>query len=304
MDPRRLRILLAVARTGSVVAAAEELFITPSAVSQQLKRLEREAGRPLVKRSLSGTALTPAGVIAAEAAEEIERAVGNASDRMREGSGPTGTVRVGAIASALRSIVAPRISEWRERYPDLSIHLTEGDTQSLTRDLRRRELDMALVELDTDVADEQLPAGMIEQPLLDDPWRLLTPASWMIDRTSIESNRPPLPWLGVDAPIMELAIARLRRIADLEAEPVHEYYDPLTAISLVAAGQGVAVLPSLTLRGADLANVRVIDAPGLGTRSLVLRRFASDASPNSPAGAVTAAIRRAVAELDLSAASD
>ncbi|WP_109212222.1 MULTISPECIES: LysR family transcriptional regulator [Microbacterium] len=299
MDPRRLRILLAVARTGSVVAAAEELFITPSAVSQQLKRLEREAGRPLVMRTPRGTVLTPAGVIAAEAAEEIERAVGTANARMREGAGPSGEVRLGAIASALRSIIVPRVAEWGERYPRLAIHLVEGDTQSLTRDLRRRELDLAVIELDTEVTEEQLPSGMIEQPLVDDPWRLVTPAAWMIDRASITTRRPPLPWLGVDAPIMELAIQRLGRITALESAPIHLYYDPATAVSMVAAGQGVAVLPALTLPGTDLSNVRVIDLPGLGTRSLVLRGFSSDAAPNSPVGAVVGAIRQAVASLDL-----
>ncbi|MGP6176263.1 LysR family transcriptional regulator [Microbacterium sp. A196] len=299
MDPRRLRILLAVARTGSVVAAAAELFITPSAVSQQLKRLEQEAGRPLVTRNPRGTVLTPAGLIAAEAAEEIERAVGSASDRMKEGAGPSGTVRIGAIASALRSIIAPRIMEWQETYPRLAIHLVEGDTQTLTRDLRRRDLDMALIELDTAVEGEHLPAGMIEQPVLDDPWRLITPVTWKIDRTSIESSKSVLPWLGVDAPIMELAIERLRRVTDLEPSAVHVYYDPLTAVSLVAAGQGVAVLPALTLRGADLSQVRVLDLPGLGTRSLVLRRFVRDTSPDSPVGALAMEIRRAIVALDV-----
>jgi DNA-binding transcriptional LysR family regulator len=72
LDPRRLHVLLSVARTGSVLAAADDLLVSPSAVSQQLKRLEKDAGCALIQRTPRGSVLTPAGVIVAEAAEEIE----------------------------------------------------------------------------------------------------------------------------------------------------------------------------------------------------------------------------------------
>lgn len=67
MDPRRLLVLLAVARTGGVLAAADELRITPSAVSQQLTKLENEAGQALLLRTPKGSVLTPAGLAMAEA---------------------------------------------------------------------------------------------------------------------------------------------------------------------------------------------------------------------------------------------
>ena len=76
LDPRRLRFLLAVARYGGVLAAADELDVTASAVSQQLSKLEQETGRSLLQRTPTGSVLTPAGLALAEAAR---RAVDAAS---------------------------------------------------------------------------------------------------------------------------------------------------------------------------------------------------------------------------------
>lgn len=300
LDPRRLRILLAVARAGSVLAASEELFITPSAVSQQLTRLEREAGRALVHRTPRGTALTPAGLIVIEAAEEIERAIGAAGDRLRTGDGPSGTVRIGGVASFLRALIIPRLTEWRERYPQLQVEITECDLDTMTRALRRRELDIAVMEFDSDVEDVALPAGMVEQPLLDEPWKLVAPAGWLVEREFVDLSRVSLPWLGV-AGAGASAIDRLRKAAALDTTPVHRFYETLTGLALVAAGQGIAVMPALALRGAAPDNVDVVDLPGLGTRRIVLRRFARMPSPDGPIDTAIALIRESVNDFDVDA---
>ena len=109
IDPRRLRILLAIARTGGVLAAADELGITPSAVSQQLTKLENATGHALVVRTPRGSVLTPAGLAMAEAAEEIERALSVARARMEGAAELAGVVRVGGFTSFLRTMVIPRL---------------------------------------------------------------------------------------------------------------------------------------------------------------------------------------------------
>ncbi len=301
LDPRKLRILLAVARAGSVLAAADDLFITPSAVSQQLTRLEREAGRELVRRTPRGTSLTAAGMIVVEAAEEIERALGTAGDRLRAGTGPSGVVRLGGVASFLRTLVIPRLFAWRERYPQLEIHITEGDISSMTRAMRRRELDVTVVEFDADVANEPPPAGVIEQPLIDEPWKLVAPAGWLVDRDIIDLTRLSVPWLGVEGGAGASAIERLRAAAGIEAAPVHNYYETLTGLALVAAGQGVTIMPALALRSVAPDNVEIVDLPGLGTRRIVLRRFADKSSPVGAIDTAVTLIREAVNELDLNA---
>ncbi|MGP6176259.1 LysR family transcriptional regulator [Microbacterium sp. A196] len=298
MDPRRLRTLLAVARTGSIIAAAEELFITPSAVSQQLKQLQREAGRVLVMRTPRGTVLTPAGRIAAAAAEEIERVVGEATDLLQEVEGPSGTVRIGGLASVLRALVAPHLRDWRVRFPRLQLQLIEGNTATLTRSLRRRELHAALVELDADVDDEPLPASILEEPLLDEPWKFIAPRAWLTRDGSVDPARVPLPWIGVDVPTTASAIERLRRSVRLDAAPSHLYYESSTGVALVSEEQGVTVMPASTLRGIVPRNVQVVDTQGLGNRNVVLRRFAAPVVAGGPVDTALSLIREAVDEFD------
>src|SRR5688572_21626031 len=107
LDPRRLRYLLAVARAGGVLAAADDLQMTPSAVSQQIARLEREAGHVLMTRTSQGSALTAEGLVLAEAAQEIERTLLDVRTRLDHGDAELqGAMRIGGFQSFLSVIVA------------------------------------------------------------------------------------------------------------------------------------------------------------------------------------------------------
>src|SRR2546421_5764369 len=79
LDVRRLRLLLELAHRGTIAAVAEALAYTPSAVSQQLAALEREAGVPLLERAGRRVALTPAGVVLAGDAESVLAVLAEAS---------------------------------------------------------------------------------------------------------------------------------------------------------------------------------------------------------------------------------
>jgi DNA-binding transcriptional LysR family regulator len=303
IDPRRLRVLLAVARTGGVLAAADELRITPSAVSQQLNKLEDETGHALVVRTPRGSLLTPAGLAIAEAAEEIERALSVARARMEGGAELAGAVRVGGFTSFLRTIVIPRLPEWRDQYPQLQIRVIEDDLPALMRLLRRRELDAVVAELDSATAEQRsLPAGMVEEPLLDEPWKLVVPSEALVATENVDLARLPVPWLGVEPSAANAAvIGRLRRSTGAQVETVHQYQETLTALALVAAGEGVAVVPALALSGVVQDGVDVLDVPGLGTRRIVLRRFDRRSSVNGPVDTVARLLRESVAAFDTQA---
>ena len=97
IDPRRLPFLLSVAREGGIVAAADILMVSPSAVSQQIQKLEEEVGLKLVERTTSGAILTPAGTIVAEAGERINADIASsqgpeATDRPGDRHGHTGGI--------------------------------------------------------------------------------------------------------------------------------------------------------------------------------------------------------------------
>jgi len=305
IDPRRLRVLLAVARTGGVLAAADELGITASAVSQQLNKLEDETGHAMVVRTPKGSVLTPAGLAVAEAGEEIERALSVARARIEGGAKIAGVVRVGGFTSFVRTVVIPRLPEWRSQYPQLQIRIVEDDFPALMRLLRQRQLDAVVVELDSTTAEQRsLSAGMTEEPLLDEPWKLVVPAGALLSTENIDLARLPLPWLGVEPTAANSAVlGRLRQSTGAQIETVHQYQETLTALALVAAGEGIAIVPTLALSGLAHNGVDVLDVPGLGTRRIVLRRFDQRRSPSTPVDTVARLLRESAGAFDTRSAS-
>lgn len=300
LDPRRMRILLAVARFGGVLAAADELRISPSAVSQQLAKLEQEAGTSLTDRTPRGTVLTPAGVLVAEAAEEIERVISVAEARLTEaGTDVEGHVRVGAFASFVRAVVAPNLPGWRARFPGLELDIREYNRVEAMRLLRRGEIDAAVVELDAEHKQGQvLPAGIVEDPLFDEPWRLVVPVGTPGASTGLDLSRLSLPWLGTaDSIAISDAILRIKKAAGWPQSSIHHYEETLTALALVAAGQGATVLPMLALHGLHYDGIETLEIPGLGTRRIVVRRLARKKAGRTPVETTVDLLREAVRAL-------
>jgi molybdate transport repressor ModE-like protein len=300
IDPRRLRVLLAIAHTGGVLAAADELGISPSAISQQLHKLEEETGHTLVVRTTRGSTLTRAGLAMAEAAEEIERVLNTARVRITNEAELSGVVGLGGFTSFLRTVVIPRLPEWRIRYPQLLIRVVEDDPPALMQMLRQRELDAVVVELDSTTSEQRpLTATVSEEPLLDEPWKLVVPSGSLLDTENIDLARLPIPWLGVDsASASASVVGRFRRGTGGAGETIHRYQETLTALALVAAGEGVAVVPALALSDAIPNGVTVLDVPGLGTRRIVLRRIERQKSAPMPVDTVVRLLRESVAELE------
>jgi DNA-binding transcriptional LysR family regulator len=156
--------------------------------------------------------------------------------------------------------------------------------------LRQQQLDAVVVELDSTTAGQQaLGAGMIEQPLLDEPWKLVVPSGTLIATENVNLGRLPLPWLGVEPSAANASVLdRLRRTGGA-AETVHQYQETLTALALVAAGEGVAIVQD---------GVDVLDVPGLGTRRIVLRRFDRRRTANLPVDTVARLLRESAAAFD------
>ncbi|MDT9595003.1 LysR family transcriptional regulator [Nocardioides zeae] len=296
IDPRRLRYLLAVLRRGGILAAAEALGVSPSAVSQQVARLERETGRQLIRRTTRGTQLTPAGLMLAEAAEEVERALNVVVSRLESPDAElSGTVRIGGFESFLRSVVIPALPYWKVRHPGLDVVVIEADRDDLVRQLRAGRLDVAIIESDVDEGTGSLPAGMGEEHLLDDPWVIVAPVGALMTTDAAGLQSLEVPWLGVsDSPASERAIARVRRGLGVTGETKHAYYGLQTALALVAAGEGVALAPALALRGMLPSGVVTVDADGLGTRRVVARHYERGTRRRQAAASIVTLLRDAV----------
>ena len=299
IDPRRLRFLLAVARAGGVLAAADDLSVTPSAVSQQLARLESETGQRLVDRTPHGAVLTRAGRTLAEAAESIERALDLAQNRLTtDQEDPTGTVRIGSFQSFLTKVVVPRLADWRELYPLLRLDLVEDDRDLLLRALRSDEVDVAVLEFDAGELARPLARGLREVPLLDEPWKLVVPTGALLSSDLTDLSRQRLPWLGVDpSSASRQAVRRVRRVLGSTGAPVHRFQDNQTALALIAAGEGITLLPALAIPHDLPDGVEAVDVPGLGTRRIVLRYREHGEASSEAVATVATLVHEAATEL-------
>ena len=128
LDVRRLRLLREVARRGSIAAAADALSFSPSAVSQQLAKLERETGVELLERGPRSVRLTEAGERFVDevgpALADIRAAIERAGD---DGGDPTGSLRVNTSAGAARWVMGPLLIPFLRRYPGVRLDLVTED---------------------------------------------------------------------------------------------------------------------------------------------------------------------------------
>ncbi|WP_336660243.1 LysR family transcriptional regulator [Leucobacter sp. USHLN153] len=269
----RLPFLLQIARSGGVLAAAEALNLTPSAVSQQLARLEDEVGVPLVIRNPRGVTMTAAGRELVELAESVEREVNEAALRVGAASElPSGSVRLGSFHSFMSGVLAPALPAWRTELAGVQLAVLEADRDALLRGLRTASLDLVVIERDESVPPPPLGPGVREVTLLEDPWVLVTPAGTQATMGLVEVERLRLPWLEVDVGSgAHHAAQRVRASAPASFTTPHRYASHQFALALVAAGEGVTVLPQLSLRELSLDGVETHELPGLGVRHITLR---------------------------------
>ena len=303
MDPKRLSFLLAVARYGSILAAADSLHLTASAVSQQVSRLEKEEGVELLERGPRGVGLTPAGRILVEAAENIERELADARSRLSEAQhGVTGRVVIGAFQTVVSGFLVPILDHLHEALPGLELSIADATSARLPRMLRTGEADLIIV--DRDLADTgHTPAHTADVPLLDEPWRLVVPRGSTFDLRGAGLEK--LPWLGV-APggASELPVERAKAALGITPPVVHRYEDFQAALALVQGGLGVTLLPALTVRLGVPEGLDVIDLPGLGSRHLTIRHRSTRREPGAGTRAVVTELVRAAGELDVLGSGD
>ncbi|MFC7406390.1 LysR family transcriptional regulator [Georgenia alba] len=297
IDPRRLGFLLAVSRSGGVLAAADAMHVSPSAVSQQIARLESELGIRVLDRQPAGAVLTPAGRLLAETAERIESELGEARRALSELEGNvSGVVVVGAFQTVIRAVLVPLLEELEQALPGIDLVVHEVAEEHGQRALRRGELDLLVTEHDVTVQAPP-PAGTFDVPFLDEPWVVAMPASEPAPTGLLElADRT---WL---APQQSGATARaLDRLATelgLTARAAHRYRDFDVALSMVAAGLGIALLPELAIRRHLPENVQWAAPPGLGYRRLFVRHRVTRTEPRAATLAVLEQMIRVAAALE------
>ena len=172
LDVTRLRVLVAVARHGSVTAAARELNYAQPSVSHHLARLEAETGVRLIQRAGRGIRLTDAGRLLADRATEVLGRLDAAENELAAHAGlSAGRVRLAAFPSALGTIVPAAAAMLRAEYPGMDVRLTEAEPPEALGMLRAGYVDVALVFRH---AQRPAPAGAALTPAHPDGRRVRT----------------------------------------------------------------------------------------------------------------------------------
>ncbi|MET9699353.1 LysR family transcriptional regulator [Streptomyces sp. NPDC006529] len=163
-----LRVFVAVCRAGSLSAVARQLERTQSAVSQHVKRLEREAGVALLERQPRGVVPTHAGRVLCDAASDGIAGLDLALRRIADlAHGESGSVRVTTGGTTVRHFMSEAIVAFRQRYPKVSLEFrTETSSRSCFDALTAGNLDLAWVTIDGPVR------GIEQRPVVALPWVL------------------------------------------------------------------------------------------------------------------------------------
>jgi DNA-binding transcriptional LysR family regulator len=254
MDVRRLRLLLELTRRGTVTAVADAFGYTPSAVSQQLAVLEREAGVPLLQHVGRKVALTPAGTLLAEYAQSVLATLEEASCALAATrAGLTGPLRVGAFPSAARTILPPVLVALGRDHPGVELTLTELDPAAVPDALRSGALDVAVTASYDYVPDEPDPAVDTE-PLLDETVYLAVsaerPAARDAGDASIADCRVSSWIAGTPGTACHAMLVRACEARGFAPRIRHYADDFGTVLALVAANQGVSLVPELGVTAA------------------------------------------------------
>jgi DNA-binding transcriptional LysR family regulator len=296
LDVTRLRVLVAVARCGSVTAAARELNYAQPSVSHHLARLEAETGIKLIQRAGRGIRLTDAGRLLAERAAEVIGRLDAAENELAAYTGlRAGRLRLAAFPSALGTIVPTAAAMLRAKQPSIDLRLTEAEPPEALRMLRAGYVDVALVfrylpddpgpdgpdAESTDSAgfgagfgtDEDgaidITEGLRERLILDEPVHLVISAH-TADGPPDLSRYARHRWIaGCDRCRANL----LRQCAQAGFVPKIAFTtdDYVAVQALVAAELGVSTLPALCLRAARHPGIKTMPLPGVHRQVFAVR---------------------------------
>ena len=299
LDVRKLRLLRELAHRATIAAVAEALCYTPSAVSQQLAALERDAGVQLLQRTGRRVTLTPAGAVLAEQTEAVLALLEEASATLAAArSGPAGPLRIGAFPTAVRTILPAALVALGRDYPGLELMVTELDPAAVPDALRSAALDVALVH-DYDYVPVRPDPALDTEPLLEEAIYLASPGpSPEPAEDPIWSHRDASWIVGSPATLCYLMAVRACQAAGFTLRIRHHADDFATVLALVAAAQGVALVPQL---GAIDPPLDVI-LTRLPTRRRTRIAYRNGSRHQPAVSACIAAIHASVGMLDLRAA--
>jgi DNA-binding transcriptional LysR family regulator len=240
VELRRLEYFAAVARHGSFTRAAEELWITQSALSQQVRRLEAELGVALLRRTPRGTELTPAGEELLPHAEAILAEVARARADLDRHAGVTrGRVRVAATTMDTPRLPAA-LAAFHRTHPGLQIALRHAPAAEIATLVASGAADVGVAS-----PHGEPPAGVEAIPLAEQPLRvILPPGDPLADGITLDDLRGRPFILAEPGTALRETVMSACQAAGFSPVPLFEVSDPATVRFLAHAGLGVSIVPA------------------------------------------------------------
>ncbi|MFF5207241.1 LysR family transcriptional regulator [Streptosporangium sp. NPDC000396] len=302
LDVRRLRLLRELSYRGTIAAVAEALMFTPSAVSQQLAALEREAGVALLERTGRRVVLTPAGITLVGHAEAVLERLERASSELATARADlVGTVRIGAFPTATRAILPAALAALGRDHPGLEPMVDEIDPAEVAPRLRTGDLDVALIH-EYDFVPATPDLALDTEPLLEEPMYLASRDDGGSDVPARQDDAPDntggslARWRGdswiVPKPgtLCHEMTVRACQAAGFAPRIRHHIDDFATVLAMVAVGQGVALVPELGAADPP-CGVRLTELPMRRRTRIAFRR---GAAAHPAIAAFTAALRSSI----------
>ncbi|MEC4014748.1 LysR family transcriptional regulator [Streptomyces sp. H27-D2] len=298
IDPR-LQTLRVLREKGTVTATAEALHLTPSTVSQQLRRLSAQLGVALLEPVGRRVRLTTAAVTLLGHADALnalwERA---AADLAAHRDGEAGQLRISGVATALAAVIAPAAEKLRRRHPQLTLHLTEDAGENRFELLLARQTDIAVV-IPTPTGPPPDDPRFEQRPLLEEPQDLLVPAGHpFADRDGVElAEAASETWIRAGDPHdQHQLLLTTCAAAGFTPRVAHNAVDWSAIASLVAHGFGVCLVPRLAPvpQHYSVTRVRLRGEPAPARRLIACVRRGSDRQ--APVARGLAALQEAAAQ--------
>jgi DNA-binding transcriptional LysR family regulator len=272
IDFRRLRVLRELSQRGTVGATAGALNLTPSAVSQQIAALSREAGVPLLVPQGRGVRLTPQALLLLDHAVAIESQLERPrADLAAFRTGTSRHVALGAFATAIAGLVAPALARLARERPGLRLSVLETEAPECFTRLDAGALDL-VITVDHSSGPGRSDPRYRRLELLDDPLlAALPPDHPLAARPAVALEELAAdPWIvgAMRGPCQEVGLAACAA-SGFTPQVRHHANDWAAVFALVAAGCGVALVPRLAAGGPPRGvALRPLDGPRRPSRHL------------------------------------
>lgn len=251
MKMQLLATLSSVVQQGSFAQAAEQVNLTPSAVSLQMKQLEQYFGQPLFDRSARNARPT---AFALQLAAVVDRNLAELESlRHTADAAPAGNVRLGITESALTTLLPQAFGALQRQAPKIALQISRGTTPDLLLDLKAGRVDAAVVVRPVSGGSSRL----LWTPLLREPFVLVVPAN--MAPGTVKQILSHSPWIRLDRAVVagQMAARFVNQLVP-QRQPLLDVPAMDAIVAMVAAGLGVSVLPKIRYQLRDAYGVREI----------------------------------------------